>query len=311
MLKNKLRKIFTGIEICDSSVNVVKIVREKDKWRLLQCENTLFPEETLRISYNKENIIDSNKFIETIRKSLDSMYGRVSYVGLSVPNKIAKISILKFDDLPKTKEEVQKMIAWQIKKTLRFPEENELISYYRLKKAQDGKEKLFVTIGNKDVLKQYELELKKIPLKAKIIRPACVNQYNFFRNELPKDGIVVYLGIYENYFVVFVFEDSMLNFCRSIKKGYSDPNYLSEVDRTLHHYLILNPNKEIGKIFIGSQAPSHRELDKDFAFLTGRQVCVMNEGQMISTDINLDKPEGKERLSSFVPAIGAAQSLAQ
>ena len=311
MLTNSLRKTFTGIEICESSVNAVQVMREKDKWRLLRCSSVPFPEETISISYKEKNIIDPDKFFETVKKSLDSMGSKASFVGLSIPNKIVKISILKFEDLPKTEEEIIRMIAWQIKNTLRFPEENEKISYHRLDEDQNGKHKLFITMGNQDVLKQYELELKKLKLKAKIIRSAGVNQFNFFSKQLPLKGNVAYVGIYNDYFIFFVFENGLLQFCRGVKKGLSDSNFLTEADRTQQHYLNLHPDKEIDQLYIGSQVASHRELEEEFEKLTGGQVFVIDEGQMISTDFDLELLEEKEKLSSFVSAIGAAQSLAQ
>ena len=90
----------------------------------------------------------------------------------------------------------------------------------------------------------------------------------------------------------------------------SDSNFLTEADRTQQHYLNLNPDKEIDELYIGSQVASHRELEEEFKKLTGGQVFVIDEGQMISTDFDLELLEEKERLSSFVSAIGAAQSLA-
>lgn len=305
------RKTYTGIEINESLVNIAQIKRERDTWRLLRYNSVPFPQKTLKVSYKGKNIIDSDIFTETIKTSLESINGRISYVGLSVPNKIVKISILKFEDLPKDDEDIQRMIAWQIQKTLRSPENNEKISYYKLDKDQDGKQKLFVTIGNQDVLKQYELLLRKIKIKAKTIRPAGINQFNFFINELPHTGTVTYVGVYSNYFFFFVFEDDCLQFCRGVKKGYSDKDFFAEVDRTFQHYMNLNPDKEIEKIYIGSNVASYRELRKDFVNLTGSSVSVIDESQMILTDFDFDKPEEREKLSSFVSAIGAAQSLSQ
>jgi Tfp pilus assembly PilM family ATPase len=311
MLTSILRKIFIGIEICEASVNAVQVMREKDQWRLLKCISVPFPEETINISYKEKNIIDSDKFIETVKTSLDALGGKGSFVGLSIPNKIVKISILKFEDLPKTEEEIIRMIVWQIKNTLRFPEENEKISYHRLDEDQNGKHKLFITMGNQDVLKQYEIELKKLKLKAKIIRPAGVNQFNFFSKQLPLKGNVAYAGVYNDYFIFFVFENGLLQFCRGVKKGFSDANFLTEADRTQQHYLNLNPDKDIDELYIGSQVASHRELEEEFSKLTGGRVFVIDEGRMISTDFDLELLEEREKLSSFVSAIGAAQSLAQ
>lgn len=305
------RKTFTGIEIDESLINVAQIKRERDTWRLLRYDSVPLPENTLKVSYKKENIIDSDIFSETIKTSLESINGRISTVGLSVPNKIAKISILKFEDLPKDDEDIQRMITWQIQKTLRSPENNEKISYHKLDKDQDGKHRLFVTIGYQDVLKQYELLLRKIKIKAKTIRPAGINQFNFFINGMSHTGAVTYVGIYSNYFFFFVFEDDCLQFCRGVKKGYSDKDFFAEVDRTFQHYLNLNPDKEIEKIYIGSNVASYHELKKKFVDLTGSSVSVLDESQMILTNFDFDIPEERQKLSSFVSAIGAAQSLAQ
>ena len=122
---------------------------------------------------------------------------------------------------------------------------------------------------------------------------------------------MTYVGVYSNYFVFFVFEDDRLQFCRGVKKGYPDKDFFAEVDRTFQHYLNLNPDKEIEKIYIGSNVASHNELKKSFVNLTGSSVSVMDESQMILTDFDFDKPEERERLSSFASAIGAAQSLTQ
>lgn len=305
------RKIFTGIEIGESLVRVAQVKRERDTWRLLRYNSLPFPENTLKVSYKEKNIVDPDMFTETVRTAFESINGRISYAGLSLPNKVAKISILKFEDLPKDDEDIQRMISWQIKKTLRYPEENEKISYYKLEKDEEGKQKLFVTMGNRDVLKQYELLFKKIKIRAKTIRPASINQFNFFANELPHQGTVTYVGVYSNYFVFFVFEDDLLQFCRGVKKGFLDKDFFAEVDRTFQHYMNLNPEKEIEKIYIGSAVASYHELRENFANLTNSQVSVMDESQMIITDFDFDKPEEKEMLSSFVSAIGAAQSLAQ
>jgi hypothetical protein len=96
-----------------------------------------------------------------------------------------------------------------------------------------------------------------------------------------------------------------------VKKGYSDNEFFSEVDRTFQHYLNLNPDKEIEKIYIGSNVAAYNELEKSFVDLTGSSVSVMDASQMILTDFDFAKSEERERLSSFVSAIGAAQSLAQ
>ncbi len=70
------------------------------------------------------------------------------------------------------------------------------------------------------------------------------------------------------------------------------------------HYLNENPDKQIEKIFIGSQVGYHQEL-KDVL-----RSIINIDTHIIKENISHSEVKGLKNLSSYTSAIGAAQSLA-
>lgn len=311
MFFGKFDKISTGIEISASGITVAQIEKEKTGWRLLSGSHVLFPEDVLTLSYKEKNIVSEELFCETVQKALKTTSVRVSDIGVSIPNEVVKISIQKFEELPKSKPEIEKMISWEMEKTLHFPMESTKISYHVIDDQKEKDRHLLITAGILDVIKDYEKNLISLKLLPKVVRPAGINQFNFFRPMLPEMEIIAFLGLYENFFTFFVFENSVLTFYHGVKKGFSDLHFFQDIDMTMQHYFNINPEREIEKLYVGSQVAFHKELKDVFKNLSSMDVSIIEEAQLIRTDMNVDDPKVRTRLSSLSSAIGAAQSLSE
>ena len=311
-------KILTGLDITGTSVKVAQIEKLKKGWRLLRCGSIPIPENTIKLSYKSKNIINKELFHQTIRKSMELLGGEVSIAGLSIPNEIVKSSIHKYEELPKSKAEIKKMVEWGVGKLLPFLVENMKISYHIIGKNQAGESALFVTIGIQDVISEYELSLKELKIDAKIIRPSGVNQLNFYINNINKlaqTACVAYIGLFDNFFTLFVFEETQLIYYCGVKKGLSDIHFFQNIDMAMLHYLDKNPDKQIKKFFIGSQIGYHQEQEsKDvldmMRSIINKDIHIIDEKQIIEEDISHSEVKGLKNLSSYTSAIGAAQSLA-
>lgn len=314
----RLKMPLTGFEINESAVKAVQLKKDKNGWRLLQRETEFFHKGTISPSYNEKNINDSQKFLETIKRVLGRIKGRVSRIGLSVPNDIVKISIQKFNDLPKSGLETEKMISWWAKKSFRFPVERARISYSLVGRNMDGGENLLIAVGLQDVIKDYELNLKKLKISAEIIQPASINHFNFYRNQIDTDGIIVFIGIFENYHSFFVFEDAQLIFYHGVRGGDSDIYFVQDIDLIIQHYMNINPDKKLEKLYIGSQVGSYREIEEKIKNICDLKVSFIDAARLIIDESQPTKMAAgsngareEDMLSSFVSAIGAAQSLVQ
>jgi Tfp pilus assembly PilM family ATPase len=81
--------------------------------------------------------------------------GRPRRIGLVLPDPVAKLSMVRFQQLPPKTHELDQLIRWQVKKGSPFPIEEAQIAYARATSAPDGHEFL-VTVARREVITEYE-----------------------------------------------------------------------------------------------------------------------------------------------------------
>ncbi len=299
------------MEISSSSVKVVQVQREKRGWRLLTARSFPFPKDTLKLSLKTKNINDPQAFLATIGAALSGFEKRVHRVGLSIPNEIIKIAISRYVSLPKSREEAEKMIAWMARKTLPFPAERTNISHYTLTNGAGtgAGRKLLVAIGSYDVIREYELNLRELKIEPEVIRPAGINQLNFYSDRIPRTGTVAFLGLFRGFFNLIVCVHGTIFFYHGVKRGFSDIHFFQDVDMTLNLFRNENPGHKIEKLYFGSQVGFGKTLEQGLRTMGELSISRMRDEVLISTD---DHMEGLDEagLWSYASAIGAAQSLA-
>ena len=342
MIFSKIKRILTGLHIDRESIKMAQITREQNTWRLLRCQSVPMPDMTLKLSYKAKNIIDLKRFADTINNSLktadkdffyfgetpeiynklkklidsshaSSIYKKVMnmpvtkslHIGLSVPNEIVKMAIQEYGDLPKSKRDVDKMVAWRTEKSLLLPAKETVISHDIIGNGLQGNQRLLAIVGMKNVIYDLEKNLIKLGVNPKVIRPAGINQLNFYIQHLPSKGTIAFMGLFEYFYTFFIFENAQLAFYQGIKKGFSDLHFFQDIDIIMSHYQRENTNKKINKLYIASHVGYHQELKEVFQNISAIDVIVMDERNFIKTEPN-SRPE---QLSHYVAAIGAAQSL--
>ena len=71
--------------------------------------------------------------------------GRPRRVGLVVPDPVAKVSLVRFEQVPARAQDLDQLIRWQVRKAAPFPIEEAQVSYVPGLRAADGQE--FVVVA--------------------------------------------------------------------------------------------------------------------------------------------------------------------
>jgi Type IV pilus assembly protein PilM len=310
MVYRRFQRPLTGMEIAKTGVKIVQVLREKRGWRLLAAQSIPFPEDTLKLSLKTENINEPQVFLDSFRELLEKFGRKVHRVGLAIPSEVIKVFINRYASLPKPGEEADKMIAWLAKKSLPFPAEQTHISHYLLGGRPGGVRTLLVTIGFRDVIREYELNLRELKIQPEIIRPAGINHFNFYCDHIPRGGIVAFMGLFENFFTFFVCAHGSVLFYHGGKRGFSDIHFFQDIDMTFHLFENENPGARIEKLFFGSEVGFARALEEGLRTLGEIEVVRMQETDLISMDsVSVGLSRGE--ICAYAAAIGAAQSLVQ
>jgi hypothetical protein len=310
MINLKFTKPYTGLDIDSSSLRMVQIIKEKRGWRLINRHIAQLPPETLECSYKDENIIAPHAFLGTLQETLSAMSGRVESIGVSLPIESLKLTTYKFEGLHEAKGKVKDLIAWKERETLPYPVEKAKISFYSFYPDSLEEVVYLTAIGFIDIIRDYELNIKQLKLNPKIIRPAVINQINFYMQSIDSTGITAFLGLFKQHFSFFVFHDKQLIFYRGKRKPVSYIHFIQEIDMTIELFQREYPGKSIERLALGNQLASIYSLDAEFENYAEMEILLIDENSIITLDEALETDDEDTAIGPYASAIGAAMSLA-
>jgi Tfp pilus assembly PilM family ATPase len=102
------------------------------------------------------NINDIALVTRALRQALSRLGGRVSRAALVIPDTAAKVSLVRFDNVPASTSDLTELVRWQVRKTAPFPFEQAIVSYTPGVKPAEGGQEFVVTVARHDLVAQYE-----------------------------------------------------------------------------------------------------------------------------------------------------------
>jgi type IV pilus assembly protein PilM len=112
------------------------------------------PEEAVVPSLTAQNIRDRALVQAAVASALDSV-GRPKRVGLIVPDAVAKVSLVRFEQVPARAQDLAQLIRWQVRKAAPFPIEEAQVSFSEAGPVLGGREFL-VAVARREVVQEYE-----------------------------------------------------------------------------------------------------------------------------------------------------------
>jgi len=101
------------------------------------------------------NITDVPAVGRAITQALSRIGGKTRRAALVIPDTAAKISLVRFENVPPRFEDLAELVRWQMRKSAPFPLEQAVVSFTPGLKAPDGHE-FVVSVARSDVIAQYE-----------------------------------------------------------------------------------------------------------------------------------------------------------
>jgi type IV pilus assembly protein PilM len=112
------------------------------------------PEGVVAPSLTSPNVRDRALVSAAVAKALDAV-GRPKRVGLVIPDSTAKVSLIRFEQVPPRAQDLVQLIRWQMRKAAPFPIENAQVSFSEAGAVAGGREFL-VAVARRDIVEEYE-----------------------------------------------------------------------------------------------------------------------------------------------------------
>ena len=103
--------------------------------------------------------------------------GRPRRIGLVVPDPVAKVSLVRFEQVPARVQDLDQLVRWQVRKTAPFPIDEAQVTYVPGLRADDGQE-FVVSLARRDVVAEYETICAQAGAQAGIVDLSTFNVIN-------------------------------------------------------------------------------------------------------------------------------------
>ena len=103
--------------------------------------------------------------------------GRPRRIGLVVPDAIAKVSLVRFEQVPARSTDLDQLVRWQVRKSAPFPIEEAQVSFVPALRHADGQEFL-VSLARRNVIHEYEALCAEAGAYAGLVDLATFNVVN-------------------------------------------------------------------------------------------------------------------------------------
>lgn len=120
----------------------------------------LLPPGALVPSLTSSNVQDRATVSGALNRALDRL-GRPRRIGLVVPDLVAKVSLVRFEQVPARTQDLDQLVRWQVRKAAPFPIEEAQVSYVPGMHGPGGPggtdgQEFIVSLARRDVVEEYE-----------------------------------------------------------------------------------------------------------------------------------------------------------
>ena len=127
---------------------------------------------------NGKNVHDPLAVGEALQRALDGLPRRPTRIALVVPDSVAKVSLVRFEQVPARARDLDELIRWQVRKAAPFRIEDAQVSYTPGVATPEGGREFIVALMRRDIVEEYERLCTGAGAHAGIVDLASFNLIN-------------------------------------------------------------------------------------------------------------------------------------
>jgi len=167
-----------AIEIAAGRVTVAELGRGAAGPVVSAFASESLPAGVVAPSLTEPNITDTPAVTGAIRQAFEKAGLRPPRrAALVVPDSVARVSLLTFEQLPSKPADVDELIRWQIRKATPFPLDSARVAHV-VTHQEPGETTLAAIVARIDVIAQYERAVTALGIQPGIVDLASVNVVN-------------------------------------------------------------------------------------------------------------------------------------
>jgi type IV pilus assembly protein PilM len=129
-------------------------------------------------SLTGQNVVERAAVVGAIRRAVGAVGGRARRCALAIADTTAKVSLLRFEQVPANPRDLEQLVRLQLRKALPFPVEQAQVALMAGSEIPGGGREFLVTAARRAVIEEYEQVCAEAGLHAGTVDLATLNVLN-------------------------------------------------------------------------------------------------------------------------------------
>lgn len=167
-----------AIELASRRLTVVEVGRAAKGATVVGYASEALPADAVVPAASGVNIPNPGSVVDALKRALERAGVRSTRrAALIVPDSVARVTLLSFEQLPAKAADAEQLIRWQLKKSTPYPIEEAQLSWFEANKTEAGST-IAAVIARRDVLAEYEAIANAAGIHAGLVDLASLNVMN-------------------------------------------------------------------------------------------------------------------------------------
>jgi len=211
-------------------------------------------------SLTGHNIVDRDAVARALSAACQSLGLKPKRVALVIPDVAAKVSLVRFDQTPSRRDDLNQLIRWQVKKSTPFPVEDACLTYTPGAQVA-GSSEFVVVVARKETVREYEGVCEDVGIEAGLVDICTFGVINLFlSSNLGTGGDWLVVHMRPEYTSIAIMRREDMMFFRNRAEG--DPEALEDVvHQTAMYYQDRLEGRGFNRILLGGLGRLQGEVD--------------------------------------------------
>jgi type IV pilus assembly protein PilM len=211
-------------------------------------------------SLTSHNIVDRDAVARALSAACQSLGLKPKRVALVIPDVAAKVSLVRFEQTPSRRDDLNQLIRWQVKKSTPFPVEDASLTYTPGAQVA-GSSEFVVVVARKETVREYEGVCEDVGIEAGLVDICTFGVINLFlSSNLGTGGDWLVVHMRPEYTSIAIMRREDMMFFRNRAEG--DPEALEDVvHQTAMYYQDRLEGRGFNRILLGGLGRLQGEVD--------------------------------------------------
>jgi type IV pilus assembly protein PilM len=212
-------------------------------------------------SLTSPNILDRRLVVETLREVIGRLGAKPRKIALVIPDVSTKVSILHFEQVPARRDDLDKLVRWQIRKSAPFAIEDASVTYTEGARSAGGRE-FIVELARHDIVRDYETVCANAGVYAGLVDTATMSMLNLFlASRRPPAGDWLLVHMQPGYTSLAIVRDGDLIFFRNRAEGEGE-SLTDLVHQTAMYYQDRLSGRGFERVLLGGRGEAPGDEDR-------------------------------------------------